>query len=247
MEYALEAGEFTVYLQPKYSIATEEIVGAEALVRWIHPEKDIISPGDFVPIFEQNGFIIKPDEFVWERVCSLLRKWIDFGLSPIPVSVNVSRIHLKNNRFIATFDRLIEKYGLDKRLLEIEITETIDNINAENMIKSLKERGYMLLMDDFGSGYSTLNMLKSTPFDIIKIDKEFLNEFMLSDRGKKIISHTISMSKDIGLGLVAEGVETKEQADFLCSCSCNVAQGFYYSRPIDIDAFEKMVFPPMEA
>lgn len=242
MYYALEHGEFVMYLQPKYSIKNEEIVGAEALTRWIHPEKGLISPAEFIPVFEQNGFIVKLDEYMWEQACKAIRSWIDAGVKPVPISINISRVHLENDKFIHTLDRLVEKYNISKDYLETEITETLDNAGAEAMIKKLKENGYMLLMDDFGSGYSSLNTLKSTPFDIIKIDREFLSEFMLSERGKKIIYHTISMSKDIGLDLVAEGVETKEQAEFLYDCGCTIAQGFYYSKPISLSDFEKKAF-----
>lgn len=240
MYYALEHGEFVMFLQPKCSISTGEIIGAEALARWIHPEKGMISPMEFIPVFEQDGFIIKLDEYIWEQACRTVRGWIDRGIAPVPISVNISRIHLASEEFISTLDRLVEKYDIPKKYIETEITETTENAGTEEMIKKLKSHGYMLLMDDFGSGYSSLNMLKSTPFDVIKIDRDFFSEFMLSDRGKKIISHTISMSKDIGLDLVAEGVETKEQAEFLHSCGCDVAQGFLYSKPVPLSDFDKM-------
>lgn len=247
MYYALEHDEFVMYLQPKYSISTTGIVGAEALVRWIHPEKGMLSPMDFIPVFEQDGFITMLDEYIWEQACKALRKWIDLGYEPIPISVNISRVHLSSDKFIDVLDGLIEKYDIPKRLLETEITETLENAGDEAAIKRLKERGYMLLMDDFGSGYSSLNMLKNTPFDVIKIDRDFFGEFMMSDRGKKIISHTISMSKDIGLDMVAEGVETKEQAEFLEKCGCDVAQGYFYSRPVCLEDFEKLAFSGAES
>lgn len=240
MHYALEHGEFVMFLQPKCSISTGGIVGAEALARWIHPERGMISPMEFIPVFEQNGFIIKLDEYIWEQACKTIRRWIDSGIEPVPISVNISRVHLANDSFIDSLDRLVEKYDIPKKYIETEITETTENAGTEEMIKKLKSHGYMLLMDDFGSGYSSLNMLKSTPFDVIKIDRDFFSEFMLSDRGKKIISHTISMSKDIGLDLVAEGVETREQAEFLHSCGCDVAQGFLYSKPVPLSEFDKM-------
>ena len=242
MDYALEHGEFVMYLQPKYSISTAGVVGAEALVRWIHPEKGMLPPAEFISVFEKNGFIIKLDEYIWEQACKAIRGWIDSGVQPVPISVNISRVHLTDEKFIDVLDRLIEKYGIPKNMIETEITETVENAGDSEVIKRLKERGYMLLMDDFGSGYSSLNMLKSTPFDVIKIDRDFFSEFMLSDRGKKIISHTISMSKDIGLDMVAEGVETKEQAEFLKNCGCDVAQGYYYSKPVPINDFERLVY-----
>jgi len=242
MDYALEHGEFVMYLQPKYSISTSGIVGAEALVRWIHPERGMIPPIEFIPVFEKDGFIIKLDEYMWEQACRAIHGWIDSGVEPVPISVNISRVHLTSDRFIDVLDDLVKKYDIPKNLIETEITETVENAGNEDVIKKLKDRGYMLLMDDFGSGYSSLNMLKSTPFDVIKIDRDFFSEFMLSDRGKKIISHTISMSKDIGLDMVAEGVETKEQAEFLQNCGCDVAQGYYYSKPISKDDFERLAF-----
>lgn len=242
MYYALENREFVMYLQPKYSIDSPHIVGAEALVRWIHPEKGIISPAEFIPIFEKDGFIVKVDEYMWEQAAAAIKSWIDAGLEPLPVSINISRVHLGNDRFVKILDGIIAKYDIPKRYLEAEITESVENDNSGNMIKKLKESGYTLLMDDFGSGYSSLNMLKNTPFDVIKIDKDFFSEFMLSDRGKKIIAHTITMSRDIGLDLVAEGVETKEQAQFLYNSGCRVAQGFYYSKPVTLDEFNKIAY-----
>lgn len=240
MHYALEHGEFVMFLQPKCNISTGEVVGAEALTRWIHPDKGMISPMEFIPVFEEDSFIIKLDEYIWEQACKAVRSWIDNGIKPVPISVNISRVHLTSEEFIGKLDRLVEKYDIPKEYIETEITETTENAGTEDMIKKLKDHGYMLLMDDFGSGYSSLNMLKSTPFDVIKIDRDFFSEFMLSDRGKKIISHTISMSKDIGLDLVAEGVETAEQAEFLHDCGCDVAQGFLYSKPVSLSDFEKL-------
>lgn len=241
MKSALESGEFVMYLQPKYSISDGVVIGAEALVRWNHPENGLIPPNEFIPVFEQNGFIIKLDEYIWECACGLLKKWIDAGINPVPISVNVSRVHLKNTDFIDCIENLMVKYLLSKRLLELEITETIENINANAMVQAAKSHGFTLLMDDFGSGYSSLNTLKSTPFDVLKIDRSFLSSFMESERGQKIISHTIAMSKDIGLGLIAEGVETREQADFLSFCGCNAAQGFYYSKAVSVEEFEKIL------
>lgn len=242
MYYALEHHEFVMYLQPKYSIDSPHIVGAEALVRWIHPENGIISPADFIPIFEKDGFIVKVDEYMWEQAVITIKSWIDAGLEPLPISVNISRVHLSDDRFVKILDGIVAKYEVPKHYLEAEITESVENDNSGDMIKKLKESGYTLLMDDFGSGYSSLNMLRNTPFDVIKIDKDFFSEFMLSDRGKKIISHTISMSKDIGLDLVAEGVETEEQAQFLLDSGCRVAQGFFYSKPVTVDEFNKIAF-----
>ncbi len=239
MKLALENKEFNIYLQPKFSISGNNAVGYEALVRWIHPEKGMIPPCDFIPLFEENGFILKLDAFVWECACQVLRDWIDRGFKPLPISVNVSRAHLKDDDFIKLLDSLLEKYDLPKTLLELEITESIEGESTSRMAQLLKDHGYKLLMDDFGSGYSSLNTLKTTKFDVIKIDREFLTELMEDERGKKIISHTISMSRDVGLGLIAEGVETGEQASFLSECGCDIAQGYLYAKPMTVQDAEK--------
>lgn len=240
MENALQTGQFVMYLQPKYSIADNEMIGAEALVRWIHPELGTISPINFIPVLEENGFIVKLDEYMWEQACIAIRRWIDEGKKPVPISVNVSRVHLLKDQLIITLKNLLEKYRIPRELLELEITETVQNINIDRVIRSLKKEGYTLLMDDFGSGASSLNTLKNTPFDVIKIDREFLNDFIESERGQKIIAHTIHMTKDIGLDLIAEGVETKEQAAFLQDCGCDMAQGYYYAKPMPISNFDEL-------
>ncbi|MBQ7066221.1 MAG: EAL domain-containing protein [Lachnospiraceae bacterium] len=240
MGNALQTGQFVMYLQPKYSIADNEMIGAEALVRWIHPELGTISPINFIPVLEENGFIVKLDEYMWEQACIAIRRWIDEGKKPVPISVNVSRVHLLKDQLIITLKNLLEKYRIPRELLELEITETVQNINIDRVIRSLKKEGYTLLMDDFGSGASSLNTLKNTPFDVIKIDREFLNDFIESERGQKIIAHTIHMTKDIGLDLIAEGVETKEQAAFLQDCGCDMAQGYYYAKPMPISNFDEL-------
>ena len=242
MKAALKNNEFVMYLQPKYSISESKLIGAEALVRWIDPEKGLVPPNDFIPVFEKNGFVVKIDEYIWESACREIRKWLDKGITPVPISVNVSRVHLNNGDFLNYLNDLIKKYDIPKEYLELEITESTENINSNAMIQAAKEQGFRLLMDDFGSGYSSLNTLKNTPFDVLKIDKSFLSSSMESKRGQKIISHTIAMSQDIGLDLIAEGVETREQADFLSHCGCDVAQGFLYSRPIPVIDFDKIMF-----
>lgn len=239
MHKALLNGEFLMYLQPKHSIKTGKIIGAEALARWQHPTKGMISPGDFIPVFEQNGFILKLDSFIWEEACKRIRSWIDSGIAPVPISVNVSREYLQTFDVVEKITSLLNKYNVPISLLELEITESVDGIGVEDIVKRMKDAGFTMLMDDFGSGYSSLNMLKTTQFDVLKIDRSFLSEFMESARGRKIIEHTISMSQDIGLDIIAEGVETIEQAEFLSECGCDSAQGFYYSKPIPVAEFDK--------
>lgn len=239
MQKALLNNEFMMFLQPKHSISTGKIIGAEALARWNHPTRGMVSPADFIPVFEQNGFIIKLDTFIWEEACKRIRKWINNGISPVPVSVNISREYVNSFDVTSMLLKLISKYDVPISLLELEITESTDNIGVEEIVRKLKDSGFKMLMDDFGSGYSSLNMLKSTPFDVLKIDKSFLDEFMDTSRGRKIIEHTISMSQDIGLDIIAEGVETLEQAEFLSKCGCDAAQGFFYSKPIPADDFDQ--------
>ena len=241
MEQALENHEFVMYLQPKYSMQSGKMVGAEALVRWIQPGNGIVPPVDFIPVFEKNGFVTKMDAYIWEEACKTIRSWIDEGWEPLPISVNVSRIHLKDNQFIDVLNHLIEKYQISKNYLEIELTETADSTQISEGISLLKDSGYTLLMDDFGSGYSSLNTLKDTQFDVIKIDRGFLQDFIGSERGQKIVEHTIQMTKSIGLDLVAEGVETKEQAQFLMGCGCDTAQGFYYAKPMTVEQFNELM------
>lgn len=239
MRNALENNEFVMFLQPKYDIETRQVFGAEALARWINPDGTIISPIQFIPFAEENGFIKEIDHFIWRKACKTIREWINSGKSPIPVSINVSRVHLSDFQFIDILNNLINEYNIPKNLLGIEITETLQNDNTEASILALKNNGFTLLMDDFGSGYSSLKMINSTPFDVLKIDRSFLADFMVSERGKKIISHTIDLSQDIGIELIAEGVENKYQEEFLLSNGCRYAQGFLFSKPIPVAEFNQ--------
>lgn len=239
MSKALVGGEFLMYLQPKYCISSGKIIGAEALARWFHPVRGMISPADFIPVFEENGFILKLDKYIWEQACKKMRSWIVDGLKPVPISVNVSRQYLTEFDVVGEISALVKKYNIPIKLLELEITESLDAPGVDEVIKKIKDAGFTILMDDFGSGYSSLNMLKTTQFDVLKIDRSFLSEFMESDRGRKIIHHTISMSRDIGLDIIAEGVETLDQAKFLNSCGCDAAQGFYYSKPVSAEEFDE--------
>ncbi len=239
MKKALDNNEFIIYLQPKFSISSGEAIGYEALVRWQSPERGMIYPDGFIPLFEENGFITKLDAYVWECACMVLRDWIDRHFTPLPISVNVSRANLDDESFLNVLDGLIEKYRLPKHLLELEITESIENDTTLRMTEKIKEHGFILLMDDFGSGYSSLNTLQDTRFDVLKLDREFFSTHMSNDRGKKIIMHTISMSKDVGLGLIAEGVETADQAQFLENCGCDTAQGYLYAKPMPVQEAEK--------
>ncbi len=247
MHNALETNQFIPYFQPKYNISTGKVIGAEALVRWIHPEKGIIPPNSFIPLFERNGFIINVDEYIWEEVCKRMAGWRDKGYEVIPVSVNVSRLHIFDPNFTTKIKNLVKKYDITPDMLILEFTESLLLENAEEMLKmmnDLRNEGFLISMDDFGSGFSSLNMLKDMPLNEVKIDKEFLNETQSTNaaKGKTVVAGTILMVNQLDMGVIAEGVENHEQAQFLLAAGCNTAQGFYYSRPIPPNDFEKLVF-----
>ena len=244
MNKALEQREFLLYVQPKYELTTERIIGGEVLVRWQHPVRGFVSPMEFIPIFEHNGFIFKLDQYVWDAACQLLRKWIDEGKEPLPISVNVSRVDLYNANLTLILEDLLHKYDLSPSLLELEITESAYTDNPRQIIevtKKLQSMGFVILMDDFGSGYSSLNMLKDVPVDILKIDLKFLDSNDTSGRGGNILNSVVRMAKWLRIPVIAEGVETRQQAEFLRTIGCNRVQGYYYSRPVPVAEYEEML------
>ena len=243
MHRALENKEFRVYLQPKYNIHTNAIAGAEALVRWIHPEKGMISPGDFIPVFENNGFITNLDYYMWEETCRLLRNWIDEGLNPLPISVNVSRVDIYNSRLAESIVQLVDKYRLPHELLEFEITESAYAFNPMILIKlvnDLHENGFNILMDDFGNGYSSLSILKDIEVDILKLDMLFLATSQDTGRGENILASVIRMAKWLKIPVIVEGVETASQVNFLKSVGCDYVQGYYYARPMPVEEYKAL-------
>ena len=219
--------------------------GAEALIRWNHPEWGFQSPAEFIPLFEKNGFIVRLDEYIWEQACITLRRWIDHGLTPTPISVNMSRMHIHDPRLREKLLDLMRRYELPPHLLELELTESAFLENESGLFESMKALqafGFQFSMDDFGSGYSSLNMLKSMPVDFIKIDRGFLNEVVTTERGKTVIRFSISLAREMSIKVIAEGVETEEQAAFLLQAGCAYAQGYFYSRPLPIPQFEALAF-----
>ena len=245
MYTALAEGQFVVYLQPKVEIFSGRIVGAEALARWRHPERGLIPPNRFVPFFERNGFIILLDEYIWEEVCKLLRSWLDKGYRPLPVSINVSRMHFNDNGFCGKLRALTDKYHLPRHLLELELTESAFFENEkilQRTMRSLQEAGFAFSMDDFGTGYSSLNTLRALPFNTVKLDRAFVSDSTDNQRGQIVARNTIVLAKQLGMRIIAEGVETVEQALFLRNMGCDQAQGFYYSRPMDAREFETFSF-----
>ena len=248
MKQALENGEFEVSFQPKYELRTETIVGAEALVRWNNPDKGYLSPGEFIPLFEKNGFITDLDKYVWEICCQKIRAWIDQRNIAIPVSMNVSRADIYNPQLDKIFLSLLRKYNLSPTYFYLEITESAYTKDSQQLIDTvtkLKKIGFKIEMDDFGTGYSSLNMLSELPIDIIKLDIGFLQHHEKLN-SRSILSFIISLAKWMNLGVVAEGVETAEQVTLLRSLACDIAQGFYYARPMPADQFEELLLKQFE-
>ncbi|MCI8507107.1 MAG: EAL domain-containing protein [Lachnospiraceae bacterium] len=244
MNLAISDKQFLMYLQPKYDLITGQICGAEVLSRWKHPVKGLIQPNDFIPLFERNGFILRLDEYMWEEACKTLANWQSEGKVPVPLSVNISRYHIKNNNLVKVWKHLIQKYSIPTSYLTLEITETFfyDSEDLYEVLTELQAMGFRLEVDDFGAGYSSLNMIRHIPVDTIKIDKDFLDKKLATDKGKIVISHTIAMAKDLKLSVVAEGVETKEHVEFLKSSSCDVAQGFFFAKPMPLEEFNQLYY-----
>lgn len=243
MEAALAGREFEVYLQPKCDFITGEILGAEALVRWNH-DSHVIRPDEFIPLFERNGFILKLDMFILEECARLLSKWQANSMPIVPLAVNFSRLHLNDARFIPQMRRIMAQYNVPNKLLEAEITESVifNNLErAQEVVAGLHLYGFPVAMDDFGSGYSSLNVLKELRFDSIKLDKEFLSGFEENPRAQKVIEGAIKMIKTLGVKVVTEGVETREQAEFLRRCGADLAQGYFFSRPVTATTFEQLL------
>ncbi len=239
-EKALEQGEFVYYIQPKYRPDGGKVLGGEALVRWIKPDGKIVSPGEFIPLFEQDGFICTLDKYIFGRVCKDLRARLDAGLPVAPVSVNVSRIDLFREEFVAEYARIKEESGIPDRLLELELTESIMLDNTEEVcaiLSRLRTLGFRCSIDDFGSGYSSLNALKDLPADVLKLDGKFLESRDDSGKNETIVRTIIEMAKRLSMTTVAEGVETEKQLEFLNETGCDMIQGFVFSKPLPPEEF----------
>ncbi|MEG2369047.1 MAG: EAL domain-containing protein [Raoultibacter sp.] len=244
VQRALKNREFVLYWQPKCNALNNKIVGLEALVRWEHPERGFVMPGEFIPLLEKSGFIASLDLYVWEEACRTLQKWIGAGHRAIPASVNISRADLFSVDVPAALEKLVEKYQIDRSLLELEITESsyVEDENVSNIATQLQEAGFTILMDDFGSGYSSLNMLKDVTVDILKIDMNFLKPSKTTgNRGESILRSVISMAQLMDLDIIAEGVETREQVDFLLELGCPYIQGYYFYKPLSTEVLEKIL------
>ena len=245
MEEALYKHEFQVYLQPKYSTKQERLSAAEALVRWIHPVIGFISPGKFIPLFEKNGFILQLDDYMLTEVAKLQANWLSQGKKLVPISVNVSRAHFAEDNLAEHICYIVDRFKVPHEYIELELTESAffdDKATLLNTVRKLKDAGFKVSMDDFGAGYSSLNSLKELPLDIIKLDAEFFRSVDDINRSNLIVGETISLAKKLGMQIVAEGIETREQVDFLAQQDCDLIQGFYFSKPLPVSEFEERAF-----
>lgn len=241
MADALKDGEFVVYFQPKIELSTNRLIGAEALVRWC-TNGQVIPPGEFIPIFERNGFVCQIDFFVLEFVCRSIRRWLDEGLDVVKTSVNFSRMHLLNEDFTSKIIAIMKRYRIPARYMEIEFTESADaddSMMLFDALEELKNYGIATAMDDFGTGYSSLSLLTNLSFDILKIDKSLLDAENVSERERVVMNNIVHMVQDLDIDVIMEGVETVEQVEFLKEIHCNMAQGFLFDRPLPIDKFEE--------
>lgn len=241
METALSARQFQVYFQPKHEILSGTVTGAEALVRWMHPQFGFMSPGEFIPLFERNGFISRLDAYVWDETCRVLSDWKKRGLPLIPISVNLSRSDFSISDLAEQVASIADSHGVEHELLHLEITESAYTDNPQQIISTihqLREMGFKIEMDDFGSGYSSLNMLSELPIDVLKMDMHFIQQ-KVTDQNRSILSFIVNLSKWLNLITIAEGVETKEQIEYLKSIGCLYVQGYYYAKPMPVKEFEE--------
>ena len=244
MDHALETEEFVVYFQPKYELNHYKPMGAEALVRWKKADGTIVSPGDFIPVFESNGFIIKLDYYVWDKVCQLIKNNLNHRGDSEVISVNVSRVNLYNPEFLESLVNLVEKYKIPPKYLHLELTESAFSDDArmiQNAVDYLHKAGFTILMDDFGSGYSSLNVLKDIDIDVLKIDMRFLSKGSSEERSEKILEAVIKMAKSLDMQVIAEGVEEEKQVKMLKRLGCDYIQGYYFAKPMPKKDYIKLL------
>ena len=241
---AIQNEEFHIQMQPQYYIYTNELAGAEVLCRWVKSDGTVINPSEFIPIAEKSKFIRTLDRLIWEKTFKLIKSWLDEGIPVKPVSINISRYNMQNEDLIPFIEHLLNTYSVPASLIHIEITETATMNNTDEVLKRLERLrsiGFKIAMDDFGSGYSSLNALKDIPIDIVKLDMGFLSESDNPDKGYSILASIIKMAKSLKLSTIAEGVEKEEQLSFLKTIGCDIIQGFLYARPIPVDEYKKLL------
>ena len=237
-EEAIRNEEFVVYLQPKYNVVTEEIAGAEALVRWRKKDGSMVSPGEFIPLYEKDGLIVRLDEYVFQKVCEIQKNHMETGGKLLPISVNLSRASIHYENMILRYVRIVEERGIPFSAVPIELTETaaLYNVQIKELTEKMVHAGFELHMDDFGSGYSSMTSLNQLPFDTLKLDKSLI-DYIENTRGMEVIRHTIALAHSLGMQVLAEGVETAGQVALLRELDCDEIQGFYYSRPVPWEEF----------
>lgn len=241
---ALKNQEFVIYYQPKYDLNTQKMIGSEALVRWKTEPGVLIPPGEFIPDFEANGVIVPLDRYIFEQVCADIRHWMELGMKVVPVSVNLSRAHLYRPMLKTDYERIARRYGVPFPLLELELTESALAANPKKIPKvmnRLRRAGFPLSIDDFGAGYSSLNMLTDIPAGTVKLDRGFMNHSVNSEKNQALLRNIIRLCKEMGFTVVAEGVETKAQVQLLKALQCDMAQGFYFSRPLPKNDYEQIL------
>ncbi len=241
---AIERQEFEIYYQPYYSVAGESIAGMEALIRWYHPHKGMISPDEFIPVAEETGLIREIGSWVMEQVCRQSKEWQEKGLWKLPIAVNVSELQLEDRDFIPELEEILQRTGLDPRYLHIEVTESnfMQSIHASiETLDRIRRIGIDIALDDFGTGYSSLNYLQHLPITTVKIDKSFIDEINRRSSKTLILSEIISIAHKLGMKVIAEGVEEKEQVDYLADKKCDMIQGYYYSKPLPVGQIEELL------
>jgi EAL domain-containing protein (putative c-di-GMP-specific phosphodiesterase class I) len=239
---ALKEEQMKLYLQPQVN-RLGQVIGAEALMRWEHPERGLLMPGDFLPYFEKNYMIVSTDQYMWEKACMLLRKWKDEGRTDWYVAVNISPSDFEYVDVCEELGELVKKYEIDPAKLRVEITETTIMQNPRRQIKligRLRLAGFYVEMDDFGSGYSSFAMLKDIHVDALKLDMNFLSRNGNDDRGKKILKAMADLVEELKMTMVAEGVENLDQVEYLRQIGCDVYQGYYFGKPVTVEEFEKV-------
>lgn len=242
-EKALEQGQFEVWYQPKYSASEEKVVGAEALVRWRMPDGKILSPGVFIPLFEKNGNIAVLDEYIFRKVCEQQKEWLNAGYAVVPVSVNISRVSLYFDNIVERYEEILHSGRLDAEYVQLEITEsaTVDNDEIAGLIERFHQAGFTMLLDDFGSGYSSLASLNTMHFDTLKLDKSLI-DYIGDEKGEKLLQHITGLGQSLGLSITAEGVETETQLIFMRNLNCNDIQGYYFSKPLPAEEYVAVSF-----
>lgn len=244
MQDALDAGEFVVYYQPKVSAISRQIVGAEALVRWNHPTLGFLSPGMFMDMFEKNGFVTNLDQYVFTKVCQMLQRWQSANIPSLPISINLSRLHLGNEKIVDALSATSAKYGISPSLLEIELTEEgfMEGMpQMRHFVNASHEAGFCIAVDDFGKGYSSLGMLYGVSIDILKLDRAFFREITTSSRARTIVKSVVDMANRLSMQLVSEGIETAEQVKELLSLGCDIIQGYCFAKPMPEQELLKML------